>query len=74
MGVLLLQAARRKKNIRPNPAFRTMNIVYTPSEGAVVDNTDMMKVMDPSGVSIAFQPYESFEREELSTRFVGKEE
>ena len=69
MGVLLLQS-KKKRGTKPNPVFRSMNIVYTPSEGTVVEEKDVMKVMDPIGTSIKFQPYELFEREELSTRIV----
>lgn len=75
MGVLLLQADRKvRNNIKPNPAFRSMNIVYTPSEGTDVSNVDGMKAFDPSGTTVSFQPYELFERTELSTRVVATKE
>ena len=75
MGVLLLQTDRKKKTVKPNPAFRSMNIVYTPSgDVADPDSSDLLKLADPSGTGITFQPYGLFEREELSTRVVVKEE
>lgn len=74
MGVLLLPADRKLKNIRPNPAFRSMNIVYTPSEDTVVSDTDALKVVDPSGAGISFQPYPLFEKVESSTRVLTQGE
>jgi hypothetical protein len=76
MGVLLLPTKKRK--IRSNPAFNSLNIVYTPSESAGADgasnsSADVMRVADPSGVGITFKPYDVFEKEEVSTRFVFKE-
>ena len=71
MGVLLLQAEKKLKTIQLNPVFRSMNIVYTPSEGTVVDSSEPLKISDPSGVGITFQSYKIFEKEELSTRVVG---
>ena len=71
MGVLLLQADKKLKTIQLNPVFRSMNIVYTPSEGTVVDSSEPLKISDPSGVGITFQSYKIFEKEELSTRVVG---
>ncbi len=76
MGVLLLQADRKKKTIKPNPAFRSMNIVYTPSGDAAntdVDASNLLKVVDPSGTGISFEPYGLFKQTELSTRVVAKE-
>ncbi len=72
MGVLLLQS--KKRNVKVNPAFRGMKIVYSPSEGTVVDANDVLKVQDPSGTNIVFQPYEIFEKEESSTRVVNAAE
>ena len=75
MGILLLQAdIRKRKNIRPNPVFRSMNIVYTPSEGTDVNESSELKISDPIGTGITFQPYELFEREEIATRVLSKEE
>ncbi len=68
MGVLLLPSKKRG-NVRNNPAFRGMKIVYTPPEGSeVVDGNNLYQVKDPSGTGIIFQPYDLFEREEASTR------
>lgn len=74
MGVLLLQTDRKKKTVKPNPAFRSMNIVYTPSADTDTDASDLLKVVDPSGAGISFQPYGLFEKVELSTRVVAQEE
>ena len=70
IGVLLLQNDRKKKTIKPNPAFRSINVVYTPSgatanEGAA---SDSLKLNDPISTGISFQSYGTFEKEELSTR------
>ena len=75
MGVLLLQAEKKKKNVRPNPAFRSLNIVYQPSEGTVVDTSaDLLRVEDPSAVPISFEPLELFEKKEASSRIVSLQE
>ena len=72
MGVLLLQS--KKRNVKSNPAFRGMKIVYSPSEGTTVDPNDVLQVKDPSGTNISFQPFESFAKEEASSKFIAKEE
>jgi len=69
MGVLLLQAEKKGKRMKPNPAVRSLNIVYEPPEGTVVDdNADLLKVTDPSAVPITFEPMELFEKQEVRTR------
>lgn len=70
MGVLLLQSKNKKKAVKPNPVFESLNLVYTPSQGA--DTSQEIVAMDPSGVSIAFQPVDSFEAEEKATRVARK--
>lgn len=71
IGVLLLQSKdKKKKNVVPNPAFRSMNIVYTPSEGTVVSSNEVLKVLDPNGTGITFQSYNDFEKEEELTRIM----
>jgi len=68
MGVLLLQAQKSKK-IKPNPAVRSLNIVYEPSDGNAVDSdSGMLPVTDPSSVPIAFEPIDLFEKFESSSR------
>ena len=71
MGVLLLQAERKKKSIKANPSVRSLNIVYTPSDGggqAADDDPSSMELMDPSFVPYSFGKVTSFEKEEQSTR------
>lgn len=69
VGVLLLPV--KKKNVKPNPVLRSLNIVYQASEGTAVDPTsDLMIIADPSTVPIAFQPYEVFEALEKKTRVI----
>ncbi len=74
IGVLLLKS--KKRNVKPNPVLRSLNIVYQPSEGTVVqDGADLLKVVDPSAIPIAFEPISLFEKVEASTRvFVAPEE
>ncbi len=71
MGVLLLQAEKKGKNLSVNPAIRSLNIVYQPSGGTMVDESSGdLKVADPSGVPIAFEPVELFDKREQSTRII----
>ena len=57
-----------------NPAVRSLNIVFQPSEGTVVDADadadvgEQLKVIDPSAVPIAFESIELFEKRERTTR------
>lgn len=72
MGVLLLQAERKrgKANVRPNPVVRSLNVVFQPSDGTVVDasSADLMKVVDPSFVPISFEPIDLFSKKEEASR------
>jgi hypothetical protein len=69
MGILLLQAAKPRKPIQPNAVVESINIVYQPSEGTVVDvNSEAMKISDLSGVPISFESIKVFEDTELKTR------
>lgn len=69
VGVLLLPV--KKRNIKPNPVLRSLDIVYQASDGTVVDpSADLMVVADPSTVPIAFQPFEVFEALEKKTRAI----
>jgi hypothetical protein len=73
MGVLLLQADKKKrKNLKPNPAFRSLNIIYTPSEGTEVNDDQPLKISDPSGTGVTFKSYAAFNNEESSTRVIEK--
>jgi hypothetical protein len=63
MGVLLLQS--KSKKIFANPAFDSINIVYTPSGE---DGGDGIVLKDPSGLSMKFQPVGDFIAEEKITR------
>jgi hypothetical protein len=63
MGVLLLQS--KAKKISANPAFESLNILYTPlGEGG----GDGLALKDPSGVAIKFQSATAFGAEEKLTR------
>lgn len=66
MGVLLLQNKNKKKQVKPNPVLRSLNVVYTPSEGAEVSGDD--NVVDPSAVPISFQSVGQFEAEERASK------
>lgn len=63
MGVLLLQS--KSKRITANPAFESINIVYTPSGDG---GGDALELKDPSGVTVRFQAAEVFTTEEKLTR------
>jgi hypothetical protein len=65
MGVLLLPSKRKK--VSQNPVLDSLNIVYSPSQGAE-DTEDLPNVFDPSGVPIKFQPVSKFEAEEKLTK------
>ena len=67
MGVLLLQAKKKKNKISVNPVLESLNLLYTPSP-AGGDDSGEVGVSDPSGVAIAFQPTDQFELEERATR------
>lgn len=67
MGVLLLQAGNKRKQVTSNEAVEGLNLVYTPTEGSdQVD--DLARLKDPSGVGISFLEYSKFEAFEKSTR------
>jgi hypothetical protein len=70
MGVLLLQS--REKRITPNPAVQSLNLVFTPAIDSMdnddTENSGPRRLIDPSGISIAFQPVSEFGREEVATR------
>lgn len=68
MGILLLQS--KSKKVTSNPAVESLNLVFTPSQGA--DTSEEVVVADPSGVSVAFQPVERFEAEEKATRLARR--
>eukprot|EP00560_Eucampia_antarctica_P007517 CAMPEP_0197827518 /NCGR_PEP_ID=MMETSP1437-20131217/4264_1 /TAXON_ID=49252 ORGANISM="Eucampia antarctica, Strain CCMP1452" /NCGR_SAMPLE_ID=MMETSP1437 /ASSEMBLY_ACC=CAM_ASM_001096 /LENGTH=334 /DNA_ID=CAMNT_0043428373 /DNA_START=140 /DNA_END=1144 /DNA_ORIENTATION=+ len=67
MGVLLLQAEKRKKKIKANPAVRSLNIVYTPTDAQ--DETSSPNFVDPSYVPYSFGSVSAFDIEEKSTRY-----
>lgn len=69
MGVLLLQS-KNKKKVTPNPVLESLNLVYTPSQGA--DTPEEIVAVDPSGVPIAFQPVDRFDAQEKATRVAKK--
>ncbi len=65
MGILLLQNSKRK-NVVPNHALDSLQIIYSPS-GQTTEG-DPTTLLDPSGVAIAFQSVEKFQKEEKVTR------
>jgi hypothetical protein len=66
MGVLLVQKKGRKQII-PNPAVDSLNIVYTPSDESSGDAGSMV-VADPSGLPVKLQSVGDFSKLEKSTR------
>mmetsp|Transcript_11035 Transcript_11035/g.18711 ORF Transcript_11035/g.18711 Transcript_11035/m.18711 type:complete len:120 (-) Transcript_11035:51-410(-) len=68
MGVLLLKTPKRKKSVTPNPAFQSLNLVYSPSSES--SSGTMLPVDDPSGVTAAFETVGEFIKEEQ----VGRED
>lgn len=74
MGVLLLPLAKKKK-ITPNPVLRSLNIVYTPSEGSdVTSASEDTFIQDPTGAGIMFMSSSKFDREERATTIKQTEE
>ena len=67
MGVLLLQAEKKKKSIKANPSLRSLNIIYSPSSTSTSDDADF-ELIDPSFVPYSFGKVTDFEKEEQSTR------
>mmetsp|Transcript_49980 Transcript_49980/g.150339 ORF Transcript_49980/g.150339 Transcript_49980/m.150339 type:complete len:387 (-) Transcript_49980:393-1553(-) len=67
MGILLLPLDKKKK-ITPNPVMRTLNVVYTPSQGSDINGAgESMVVQDPSSIGISFTSAGNFEKEEQAT-------
>eukprot|EP00977_Amphora_coffeiformis_P005310 scaffold1131_cov161-Amphora_coffeaeformis.AAC.4 len=54
------------KKVDPNPVVSSLDLVYTPAEGA--EDTEIGAVMDPLGVPIKFQSVKDFCAEERATR------
>lgn len=65
MGILLLPS--KKKKVDVNLAVSSLNLVYTPADGAATD-VDMGILADPCGVPIKFQSAAAFSAEEVATR------
>ena len=67
-----MQSKKKKKSIKPNPVLRSLNVVYTPSEGdsstSIDTNANTLRVEDPSLVPISFISSPLFEKEEQMTR------
>ena len=64
-GVLLLQQGPKKK-VSMNPAFGSLNVVYTPPEGANAEEEST--IVDLSGIPIQFQSSARFSKIEKVTR------
>ena len=68
MGILLLQNAKRKKAVAPNPVLRSLNVVYAPPEGGADGSgggTGSLApdLIDPSSVPISFISEDFLEKE-----------
>ena len=66
MGVLLIPTKKKKATLTPNKVFRSLNLVYTPSEGSE-DSGASMQVEDPQNVAISFQSVDRYAKEQAST-------
>jgi len=64
MGILLLPY--KKKRVDPNPVVSSLDLVYTPAEGA--EDMEIGTLVDPVGVPIKFQSAKDFSAEEQATR------
>ena len=62
-----------KKKVKTNPVLSSINIVYTPSEGAG-SSSGAMKISDPYSAPISFIPVDVFEKEEKTTRVLTSED
>ena len=66
MGVLLLPTKSKKAKITPNPVLRSLNVVYSPSEGTSGEeaaNTDL-QLQDPqSSIPVSFVSTARFDKE-----------
>lgn len=67
MGILLLPT-KNKKKVTPNPVVQSLNLVVAPSDSVTETVTSLI---DPSGVTIAFQTFENFELQEKNSRVVS---
>ena len=67
MGILLLQNAKKKKAVVPNPVVRSLNVVYTPQEGGEAEEASAAdlepQLKDPSSVPISFVSQDYLEKE-----------
>jgi hypothetical protein len=68
MGVLLIQAKNKKKQITANTAVQGLNFVYAPTEGGNDQADDLARLTDPSGVGLGFESFSKFEATEKATR------
>mmetsp|Transcript_1532 Transcript_1532/g.2090 ORF Transcript_1532/g.2090 Transcript_1532/m.2090 type:complete len:350 (-) Transcript_1532:50-1099(-) len=64
MGILLIPS--KKRDVTPNPAMGSLDLVYKPSEGKEED--DGATLQDLSGVKIGFESYSIFEETEKNSR------
>jgi hypothetical protein len=71
MGVLLLPTKSKKAKITPNPALRSLNVVYTPSGGTSDEqaNTDLQLEDPQSSVPVSFVSTAKFDKE-VAAKFV----
>ena len=72
MGVLLLPTKSKKAKITPNPVLRSLNVVYTPSEGTSEEqaNNDLQLEDPQSSVPVSFVSSAKFDKELAKTKFV----
>lgn len=64
MGILLIPS--KKRDVTPNPAMGSLNLVYKPSEGKEED--DGANLQDLSGIKIGLESYSIFEETERNSR------
>lgn len=72
MGVLLLPTKSKKAKITPNPVLRSLNVVYTPSEGTSEEqaNTDLQLEDPQSSVPVSFVSTSKFDKELAKTKVI----
>lgn len=72
MGVLLLSTKSKKAKITPNAVLRSLNVVYTPSEGTSEEqaNADLQLEDPQSSVPVSFVSTAKFDKELAKTKFV----
>ena len=64
MGVLLLPTKSKKAKITPNPVLRSLNVVYSPSEGTSGEEANAdLQLQDPQSIPVSFVSTARFDKE-----------